>query len=103
MMIIQIPGEDFGDDSGFSGIQSHARRVTRSFRIDSIAVWRSRPGKQRSSAQFRQSPTAHTFSDQCPLVFSDRAANLQQQLIVWVLAHRAIQKLHPATMTLEFL
>jgi hypothetical protein len=42
--------------------------------------------------------TPHPLGDQRPLVLGHRPADLQQQLVVRVLAHRPVQELHPAAL-----
>jgi hypothetical protein len=50
-----------------------------------------------------QTASSHTVSDQVALVFGHRSTDLQQQLIVRILAHRSLDKLNQATAFLQFL
>jgi len=72
-------------------------------RISAIAIgWRS-PGEQGACAVFLQAPSPRPIRDQVALVFGDRSADLQQQLIVRILAHWSLDELDEAAAFFQFL
>ena len=62
-------------------------------RVQPVPERRRGPRQQRARPQLGLPPAAHPLGDQRPLVFRDRAADLQQQLVVRVGAHRPVQEL----------
>jgi hypothetical protein len=72
-------------------------------RVGSIAIrWRP-PGEQRASTVLLQAASPHAVSNQVALVFGHRSADLQEQLIVWILAHRSLDKLDLAAALFQLL
>ena len=71
--------------------------------METIAIGRSGPRQQHAGTIFAQATTAHAFGNQSALIFSNCAANLQQQLIMGILAHRPIKKFNLTIMSLKFL
>jgi hypothetical protein len=72
-------------------------RITRSIRIDTIAVGRPRPRQQDPGLQLAQSAATHALDDEAALVLGHRAPDLQQKLIVRILAHWPVEELDLAT------
>ena len=69
------------------------RLPSRPIRIDAKSVGRHRPGQEEAGLQLAQAAAAHPLGDQAALVLRHRAADLQQQLVVRVLAHRPVEEL----------
>ena len=51
--------------------------------------------------QLAQAAAAHSLGDQGALVLGHRAADLQQQLVVWILAHRPVEELDHCAVSLQ--
>jgi hypothetical protein len=49
-----------------------------------------------------QPSSPHAFGDQTPFILGDRSANLEQELIVWILTHGSLHELDLATSSLQF-
>ena len=92
-MGLAIAGEDLLDDDRGHRINVHTVWITRALGIELITVERYCPGQELTCAQACQTPTTHAITDQTAFVFGDGAANLKQELIVWVIAHGMINKL----------
>jgi hypothetical protein len=45
---------------------------------------------------------AHPVGNECPLIFGHRATDLEQQVIMRVVTHRTIEKLHVAPVLCQF-
>jgi hypothetical protein len=99
----QIPGKDGFDQGSFGGLDPDPCGVTRALEPQPIAVRRHAPGQQQPCLQLVQAAATHPFCDKHALVLSDRTANLQQELVVRILAHRAIEKLDVAARPFELL
>jgi hypothetical protein len=100
--LLEVPGEDLLHDRRFARLEPHASGVSRSHGINAIPVRRSGPREQHARFEFRQATTSHAFADQTAFVLGDRASDLQQELIVRVVAHGALDEFHAATALLEF-
>ena len=72
-------------------------------RVKAVAVRRAGPGQQDAGPIFHLPTAAHAISNQGALIFGDGATNLEQQAIMWVVTHRAIQKLDLAPIPLQFI
>jgi hypothetical protein len=72
-------------------------------RIDPIAVWWSSPRQQLPCPILHEAPTAHPVGNQGALVFRHGPADLQQQPIVRIITHRAVEELNLNTALLQFL
>jgi hypothetical protein len=59
-------------------------------------------GQQQARFQFALPPATHPLGDQRAFIFSHGSPDLQQQLIMRVLAHGTVQKLHSAAMLFQF-
>jgi hypothetical protein len=68
-----------------------------------ITVGCTAPRQQYPGADLGQLATPHPLSNKVAFVFSHRAANLKQQLIMGILTHWPIQKHHLAAMLFKLL
>src|SRR4051812_44647738 len=66
-------------------------------------VWRSGPRQQGSRLEPPKPPAAHALGDQAALVLRYGAPDLQQQPVVWVLAHGSVKEFHLRSMALQLL
>jgi hypothetical protein len=98
---VGVPVKDLSDNLGFDRFQAHPAGVTWPFRVEDVAIRRHRPGQQQATAQLGLPASPHPFGNEVALVLSNRAANVQQQLVVGVLTHRSFQKLNPAAHLLQ--
>ena len=89
---LAIQGKQLGNNGGLGRVGHDAPRVARPIRVQTIAVRWICPGQQQASAQFGQPSPAHALGNQRALVLGDGAADLQQQVIVRIVAHWAVQK-----------
>ena len=88
-----VHGEQLGNDGGLSRVDRDAAWIARPIRVRAIAVRGADPRQQRAGAQLGEPPAPHALGDQRALVLGDGAADLQQQMIVRVVAHRAVEEL----------
>jgi hypothetical protein len=68
-----------------------------------VAVGRVSPGEHQPGPELRLPAAAHALGDQRPLVFRHRPPDLQQELVVGILTHGAVEELHLAAVPLQFL
>ena len=61
--------------------------------LSAVPVGRAGPGQQHAGAQLGQPAAAHALGDQRALVLGHGAPDLQQQVVVRVVAHRAVEEL----------
>jgi hypothetical protein len=80
---------------------SRGCRIARAVWIHPVAERRSGPRQHQSRLQLAPAATPHALGDQRALILRDRAADLQQQLVVRVLAHGAVEKPHLAAVALQ--
>src|SRR5215212_9393753 len=85
-VVVAIPGEEVPHDRRLGLVQPHTRRVAWAVGIKPIAIGRLRPGQQCAGAQLAQTAPAHALVDQGSLVFGHGPADLEEKLIVRVLA-----------------
>ena len=97
------PGEQVTRNRRLGLVQANPGGIARSLGVDPVAVGRPGPGQQDAGPQLAQTAAAHALGDQRPLVFGDGAADLQQQLVVRVLAHRPVEKRDHGAVFLQFL
>jgi hypothetical protein len=90
---LQVEREHLRDDRRLGRIDRHAAGIARPVRRDPVPVGRVRPRQQRARLELAQPAAPHPLRDQRALVFCDRPADLQQELIVRVITHRPIQEL----------
>jgi hypothetical protein len=100
---LQIPVEHLRNHGGLRFIKPHPRRVSWMFGIHAITVGRPCPRQQLAGAELGQASTPHPFADLRPLVFCHSSANLQQQPIVRIVTHRAIQEFDANAASLQLL
>src|SRR6266536_277152 len=93
---LQIPVEQLRDQHRLVRLDSHPGHLAGPLRVHPVAKRRPGPRQQRAGPQPRLPPTTHPLGDQGALVLGHRPADLQQQLVVRILAHRSVQELHPA-------
>ncbi len=91
--LLRVPGEHVGDRGRLGPVGPHAGRVARPVRVDAEPVGRRRPGQEEAGLQLAQAAAAHALADQAALVLRHRAADLQQQLVVGIPAHRPVEEL----------
>jgi len=99
---LQVPVEQLRDHHRFAGLHPDQGRIAGPLGVQPVAEQRAGPRQQRARPQLGQPATPHPLGDQRALVLSHRPADLQQQLIVRILAHRTIQELHLAAVTGQF-
>jgi len=95
---LQVPVEQLRDQHRLAGLCPDCGRITGPLGIQPVAERRAGPRQQRARPQLGLPPPAHPLGDQRALVLGDRAADLQQQLVVRIVAHRPVQELHLAAM-----
>jgi hypothetical protein len=95
---LQVPVEHLRDHHRLAGLDPDRGRIAGPFRVQPVAERRAGPRQQRARAQPGQPAAPHPLGDQRALILRDRPADLQQQLIVRIGAHRPVQELHPAAM-----
>jgi hypothetical protein len=101
--LLRVPGEHLAHDGRLGLLDAHAGGIARPVRVDPVAEGRPRPGQHQPRLQLALTAAAHALGDQRALVLRDRAADLQQQLVVRVLAHRTVEEPYLAAMPLQFL
>jgi hypothetical protein len=100
---LRVPGEHLAHDGRLGLLDADTGGIARAVRVDPVAERRSGPRQHQSRLQLAQATTPHALGDQRALIFRDRAADLQQQLVMRILAHGAVEKPHLAGMSLHFL
>jgi hypothetical protein len=101
--LVGEPGEQVADHGGLRLVQPHAGWVTRPFGVEPVAVGRPRPGQQGAGTQLAQATTPHPLGDQGSLVLGHRAADLEQQLVMRIAAHRPIEEVDHRPVLLQLL
>ncbi len=66
---------------------AYQANISRTVRVDAVAEGRPRPRQHQPRLQLALPTAAHALGDQRALILRDRAADLQQQLVMRVLAH----------------
>ena len=92
----EVPVEQLRHQRRLPGLCPHRRRQAGPLGVQPVPERRRGPRQQRARPQLRLPPAAHPLGDQRPLVLRDRPADLQQQLVVRIGAHRPAQELHLA-------
>jgi len=100
---LQVPVEQLRDQRRLPGLCPDRGRVARTVGIQAVAERRAGPRQQRARPQPGVPAAPHPLGDQRALVLRDRAADLQQQLVVRVVAHRPVQELHVAAVAGQLL
>src|SRR5215212_4681716 len=101
--LLRIPGEHLADDGRLGLLDADTCGIARAIWIHPVAERRSGPRQHQSRLQLALAATPHALGDQRALILRDRTADLQQQLVMRILAHRAIEKPHLAAMSLQLL
>jgi hypothetical protein len=96
-VFLQVKCEHFPYYCCFGFIDCHLGRIPRTIRIRLVPVGWLCPGQQDPSPVFGLTTTSHPIGNQGPFIFCNGSPNLQEQLVVWILADRTIQKFNPAT------
>src|SRR3954453_3448129 len=94
---LAIHGEQLGNDGGFGRIGRNPGRIARPVRAQPVTVGRVGPGQQQAGAQLGEPAAAHALGDQGALVLGHGAPDLQQQMVVRVVAHGPVQELGGTT------
>jgi hypothetical protein len=98
-----IPGEHAGDDRRFVRVGVDPRGVAGPVGRHPVAVGGAGPGEHLAGLELALSAPPHPFGDQGPLVLGDRAADLEQELVVRVLGHRPVEELDATAVLLQLL
>src|SRR3954466_14541815 len=101
--LLRVPGEHLAHDGRLGFLDAYAGGIARTVRIDPVAEGRPRPRQHQSRLQLALTTTAHALADQRALVLRDRTSDLQQQLVVRVMAHGAVQKPHGTAVPFQLL
>jgi hypothetical protein len=100
-MVVDVAGEHFLDHGRFRRLDRDAGRIAGAIRVEPVAVRWPAPRQQAAGAQLRLPTAAHALGDQRALVLGHRAADLQEQLVLRVPAHRPVQEGDLAAEALE--
>jgi hypothetical protein len=100
---LAIQGKQFGNDGSLGRIKRDAARVARPVRVQARAVRRIGPRQQQAGAQLGEPAATHAFGNQRALVLGYSPADLQQQMVVGVVAHGSVQELGGAAKMSPFL
>jgi len=95
--LISIPGEHLGHHSGLGFVLTHAGGIARAIRIDAIAIRHPDPRQQDAGLQLAQPAAPHPLGNQAALVFGHGPTDLQQKLVVGILAHRPVEEVDLAS------
>lgn len=101
-MGISIPGEDLLHDRRLDRVEPHPAGIARAFYVQDIAIGRAGPGQQLPAAQPGLAAAPHALSDQVAFILRHGTPDLEQELVMRVITHRAIQKLDLAAALGEF-
>ncbi len=96
---LQVPVEQLRDQHRLARLHPDRGRITGPLGVQPVPERRAGPRQQRARLQLGLPPAAHPLSNQRALVLRDRSADLQQQLVVRIGAHRPVQELHLAAVT----
>ncbi len=97
LVFLLISLEQIRHHSSLRRFHPHTCRVTRMLGIDPIAIRRGGPGQQEYHSKLLLTTASHAFSDQAAFVFGYRATDLDQQLVMRIVARRLIEKLDLAS------
>jgi hypothetical protein len=100
--LLQVAHKQVGNNGNLRWFQAHSCRITRTGRIDPEAVRPTCPGKQPTRLILLSSPSSHALGDQTAFILSHPSTDLEQELIMRILAHRSIHKLQLASCLLKF-
>jgi hypothetical protein len=94
---LTVQGEQLRNHGSLGRVERNAARVARPVGARPIAVRGIGPRQQPAGAQLGEPATPHALGNQGALVLGHRATDLQQQMIVRVVAHRPVKELGGAT------
>ena len=100
---LQVPVEQLRDQHRLLRLYPDRGRVPGPVQVQAVAERRPSPRQQRARPKPGVPAAPHPLSDQRALVLGHRPADLQQQLIMRVIAHRPVQELHLAAMASQLL
>ena len=103
LSLLQVTGKEVCNDSDLGWLQADSRRVTRTRWIDAETVGWARPGKQSTCLILLSPSPSHPLSNQASFILGNRSTDLEQELIVRILAHGPIDKLDLAPSLFKFL
>ena len=90
---VGIPCKDWGDHRGVDGIEPQTLGSTGALGIHDLAVGGHTPGPPLPTAPLSLPATPHPVGDQGAFILGHGPPDLEEQLIVRVLTHRALQTL----------
>ncbi len=101
--LVGEPGEQVAHHRRLRLLHPHPSRIAWPLGVEPVAIGRPRPRQQGAGAQLAQAAAAHALGDQGALVLGHGAADLQQQLVVRVAAHRPVEEHHLRPVLLQLL
>ncbi len=100
-IFLQVKGKHLTHHTGFRFVDGDFAGISGGFRINMKSIRGSTPGQQNAGSVFSLAPTSHSICNQCAFVFGDCASDLQNQLVMRILAHRTVQKFDPTSIFLQ--
>jgi hypothetical protein len=101
--VLCVPGKHLADDARFRLLDAQARRIAGMCRITPVTIGGIDPGQELPGPQFDQSAAARAIGNQRPFILDHRAPNLEQQLVIGILADRVLQNDHGTPQLRQFL
>jgi hypothetical protein len=101
-VFLQIKCEHLTHDRRFRFVDRDFGGISRVIWIDLIPINRLGPGQQNPSPVFSLTPATHPVGNQDAFILCNRASDLQNQLVMRVLADRAIQEFDLTTIFFPF-
>jgi hypothetical protein len=98
---VYVPGKDLADHCCFYRIDSHTCWITGTFCIQDVAVECFSPRQELSRTQLGQPATTHTICDQRTFILGHSTSDLQDQLVMWIIAHWTVQKLYSTAVAFQ--
>ena len=98
-----VPGEHLGDDGRLGRVEVDPRGVAGPVGRHPVAVGGAGPGEHLAGPEAALPAAPRALGDQGPLVLGDGPADLEQELVVRVLGHRAVEELDAAALGLQLL
>src|SRR4051794_12877341 len=100
--LFQVMNKEISHHSGFCWVYPHSCHLSWSYWINSIAVGWPSPGQQTPGLILLSSSPSHAFGDQAAFILGDCSPDLEQELIMRILAHGLIHKLYLTSSLFEF-
>jgi hypothetical protein len=101
-IFLQVIGKHLAHNRRFCFVYSDFGRIPGTFWLRLIPKGPLPPRKQDSSSIFDLTSTAHPVGNQGTFILRNRPTNLQNQLVMGILAHGTFQKFNPATVPFQF-